>query len=212
MEGDLTGFAGVGLYCLQPRNCPMIMTAPRFDPSYSVEFDIGRGQIAVRGGGGRVLVPADALEALYSSAEPEVRRDFARRLGTEVGRRTAERLGDVSAAEIEVVLDHLGGDLALMGLGSLGLERWGEALVLTVTRSPFGARGDDFLCALLEGAIQRAFARDVGVVRLEREDQQVRLLVTSPSGRERVLGWLAAGTPWGEALTRLAARTGTRTA
>ena len=37
---------------------------------------------------------------------------------------------------MEDVLDHLGGELALLGLGSLGLERWGRALVLTVEGAP----------------------------------------------------------------------------
>lgn len=179
------------------------MATPRFDPSYSVEFDLGRGQIAVRGSSERVLIPADALAALCEGCEPEVRRDFARRVGTEAGRRAAERLGDPARAEIEAVLEHLGGDLALMGFGSLGLERWGRALVLTIAGSPFGAGGDELLAFVLEGALQRAFGRDVGVVRLVRDDARARFLVSSRAGSERVRDWLNSGTSWSEALTRL---------
>lgn len=176
--------------------------ATRFDPSYTVEFDLGRGQIAVRGSAERVLIPADALSALLAGSEGEARKDFARRLGTEAGRRTAERLGDTSRSEIEAVVEHLGGDLAVMGLGSLGLERWGKALVFTVTGSPLGAAGDDVLAAVLEGAMQRAFGRDVGAVRLARDDAHARFLVTSRAGAELVQGWLSSGSSWGDALAR----------
>ena len=179
------------------------MATPPFDPSYSVEFDLGRGQIAVRGSSERVLIPADALGALCEGCDPEVRRDFARRIGTEAGRRTAERLGDPSTAGIEAVVEQLGGDLALMGFGSLGLECWGRALVLTVSGSPFGAGGDELLAGALEGALQRAFGRDVGVVRLERDDGRVRFFISSRAGSERVRGWLSSGTSWSEALVRL---------
>jgi hypothetical protein len=179
------------------------MATPRFDPSYSVEFDLGRGQIAVRGSSERVLIPADALAALCEGCDPEVRRDFARRVGTEAGRRAAERLGDAARAEIETVVEQLGGELALMGLGSLGLERWGRALVLSVSGAPFGATGDELLAGVLEGALQRAFGRDVGAVRLVREDARARFLITSRAGSDRVRDWLNSGTPWSEALTRL---------
>lgn len=179
------------------------MATTRFDPSYSVEFDLGRGQIAVRGSSERVLIPADALAALCEGCEAEVRRDFARRVGTEAGRRAAERLGDPARAEIESVVEQLGGDLALMGFGSLALERWGRALVLSVSGSPFGAGGDELLAGVLEGALQRAFGRDVGAVRLVREDVRVRFLITSRAGSDRVRDWLSSGTPWSEALTRL---------
>jgi hypothetical protein len=184
------------------------MATPRFDPSHSVEFDLGRGQIAVRGGSERVLIPADALVALCEGSDPEVRRDFARRVGTEAGRRTAERLGDPARANIEAVVEHLGGDLALMGFGSLALERWGRALVLVVSGSPFGTAGDELLACVLEGALQRAFGRDVGAVRLIRDDARVRFLVSSRSGSARVREWLSAGVPWGEALAWLDAGRG----
>jgi hypothetical protein len=179
------------------------MATPRFDPSHSVEFDLSRGQIAVRGSSERVLIPADALVALCEGSDPEVRRDFARRVGTEAGRRAAERLGDPTRAELEAVVEHLGGDLALMGFGSLGLERWGKALVLTVSSSPFGAAGDELVACVLEGALQRAFGRDVGAVRLVRDDIRARFLISSRAGSERVRNWLSSGVPWSETLTRL---------
>jgi hypothetical protein len=155
-----------------------------------------------------VLIPADALIALCAGVDAESRKDFARRLGTEAGRRAALRLGDAMGAGIDGVVEHLGGDLALMGLGSLELERWGRALVLAISGSPFGQGGDELLAAVLEGAIQRAFARDVGVVRLARDDARARFLVTSRNGADDVRTWLESGTSWGEALARLDSRAG----
>lgn len=179
------------------------MAPPPFNPSHTVEFDLNRGQIALRDGGERVLVPADALLALCQSAGTEALVDFGRRLGTEAGRRAAERLGEARDASVEDVVNHLGGDLALLGLGSLGLERWGRALVLVVNHSPFGPTGDALVAAVLQGALQRAFGRDTGVVALERDDRRARFLVTSPRGAERVRAWLDEGTSWAEALAKL---------
>lgn len=181
---------------------PQTMATP-FDPSQSVAFDLNRGQIAVKGSGERLLVPADALLSLCLSVGSEELSDFGRRLGTEAGRRVAERLGEIEAATVETIVDHLGGDLALLGLGSLELERWGKALVFVIEDSPFGAQGDPVLAAVLSGALQRAFGRNAGVIRIDRDDQRARFLVTSPGGAERVRAWLSEGTTWGDALTRL---------
>jgi hypothetical protein len=184
------------------------MATPPFDPTAAVRFDLARGQIALPDSGQRVLIPADALLTLCDAVEPEARKDFARRLGTEAGRRAAERLSGSQSASAEAVVEHLGGDLALMGLGSLELERWGAALVLAVIGSPFGAAGDDLLAAALEGAIQRAFGRDVGVAKLARDDGRVRFLVTSRAGATRVQSTLESGRPWGDVLSELVTNSG----
>ena len=179
------------------------MAVPRFDPTASLEIDFGRGRIALRDGGERVLVPADALLSLCRGVGPDTLRDFGRRLGTDVGRRVAESLGEVGSASVESVVEHLGAELALTGLGELGVERWGRALVFTVSGSPLRAEGDELLACVLEGALQRGFGRDAGVVRLTRDDVRVRFLVASRGSVGRVRDWLGTGTPWGETLARL---------
>jgi hypothetical protein len=176
--------------------------ATRFNPSGSVSFDLARGRVDC--GGEHVLVPADALIDLCRAAGDEVVADFGRRIGTAVGRRVAERMGDSApSASMEDVLDHLGGELALLGLGSLGLERWGRALVLTVEGAPFGQQLDRLLGAVLEGAMQRAFGRGCSAVKLVRDDRQVRFLITNAASAHRVNEWLGAGVSYGDALTRL---------
>lgn len=175
--------------------------ATRFNPSGSVSFDLVRGRVDC--GGEQVLVPADALVDLCRAAGDEAVSDFGRRVGTAAGRRVAERLGDTSSASLEDVLDHLGGELALLGLGSLGLERWGRALVLTIDGGPFGQQLDHLLGAVLEGALQRAFARDVQAARLGRDDRQVRFLIASAASARRVTDWLSSGVSYADALARL---------
>ena len=177
------------------------MGTPRFDPTHSLEFNLDRGSVKLSGSLERVLLPADALTALLRGADVETRRDFARRLGTEAGRRVAERLD--SSATAEAVVEHLGGEVALMGLGSLGFERWGRVLVVTVQGSPLRGEGDELLAGVVEGAMQRAFGRSSTVVVLGRDDALVRLLVVSSTTAERVRGWLGSGVSWGDVLSRL---------
>jgi hypothetical protein len=181
--------------------------ATRFNPSGSVSFDLARGRVDC--GGDHVLVTADALVDLCRAAGDEAVADFGRRLGTAAGRRIADRLGnDASGASLEEVLDHLGGELALLGLGSLGLERWGRALVLTIDGGPFGQQLDRLLGAVLEGALQRAFGRDCHATKLMRDDRRVRFLIASPASASRVAGWLGSGVSYGDALTRLQGKAG----
>jgi hypothetical protein len=180
------------------------MMSPRFDPSYALEFDLGRGQIRMANAGERLVVPSDALLALCQGAPEEAVRDFGRRLGTEAGRALLGRLGDAGQASLEAVVEHLGGELALMGLGSLALERWGSALVLSFNHSPLGGAGDLLLGSVLEGAAQRTFGSDVVATKLVRDADHVRFLITGPEGADKASGWLSSGVAWGDVLTRLA--------
>jgi hypothetical protein len=180
------------------------MAELHFDPSRVVNFDLGRGRVALDGASYRVLVPTDLLVELCQSAGEEALNNFGRRLGTECGRRVAERLGDGAAeANVEIMLEHLGGEIALMGLGNLGVERWGKALVMTFEGSPVGSEGDALLAAILEGAIQRALGRDPNVVKLHRDDDVVRMLVASSPTATAVKQALSSGTSWGTVLAEL---------
>ena len=180
--------------------------SPHFDPSYALEFDFGRGQIRMANAGERVVVPCDALLALCQGASDDAVRDFGRRIGTEAGRVMNDRLGEAWQASLETVVEHLGGELALMGLGSLGLERWGQALVLSFTHSPLGAAGDLLLASVLEGAMQRSFGRDVVAIKLVRDADHVRFLVAGRDGAGKATDWLKQGVAWGDVLSRLATR------
>ena len=177
----------------------------RFDPSKAVTFDLNRGLVHLEGEPARILAPAAALVALADAAGPGATAVFAVTLGESMGRRVADRLeGDgVGAAPVDVVVDHLGGELALAGLGSLALERWGRAVVLVVDHSPLGAEGDALLEGVLAGAIAAAADRAALALRLGRDGVRARFLLGSAAGVAKVQAWLADGVPWGEALVRL---------
>jgi hypothetical protein len=177
------------------------MHTPRFDPSHSIEFNLARGLVKVEGASPRLVVPADAVAALIAAAGEDARKDFAHRIGSEAGRRASERLQH--DASMEAVVDHLGGEFALMGLGSFGIERWGRALVVTFSHAPFGPDGEELLAAVVEGALQRAFGRDPRVVPLHRDHPELKLLVVSRPVADRVRGWQASGASYTEVLARL---------
>jgi hypothetical protein len=188
------------------------MPDQRFDPSQAVTFDLSHGLVLVEGLAERVLAPAAALAALCKAGGPEACAAFGRAMGQDVGRRAGYRIARegegpiedaVRAASLERVTQHLGDEVALAGLGSLALERWGQALVLVVDRSPLGAEGDALVAAVLEGALAEATGRSPTVRPLARDGARARFLVSSTAAAERVAAWLAAGTSWGDALVRL---------
>lgn len=180
------------------------MSLAPFDPRDQIHFDLGRGRITLDSASARVTVPPEALVALCHQAGEEATRDFGHKMGTEVGRRLGGRLGDGGAdASLATVVDHLGGEIALLGLGSLSAERWGAVLVLKITESPFAASGDALLAAVIEGALQRAFSRDVRAVVGERDDGSLRLLLVSRPAAETIRGWIDSGTSLGDVLIKL---------
>ena len=90
----------------------------RFDPTRSIRYDLERGQLRDEEGTLRLNIPAALLLRLCESAGEAATRDFLSALGTDIGRRIQAALGqDLSAAPIESWAEHLGGQLALLGLG-----------------------------------------------------------------------------------------------
>ena len=177
-----------------------------FDPSKAVTFDLARGLVQQEGAPSGLIVPAESLAALARAAGPEASRAFGRGLGEAIGRRVAGHLAEadgVRAAGVGAVVEHLGGELAMTGLGSLGLERWGRALVLVIDQSPLGAGGDALLETVLAAALEAAVGERSSVIVLARDGVRVRFLVTGAAGAEKVRAWLNEGVSWGDALVRL---------
>jgi hypothetical protein len=178
----------------------------RFDPSQALTFDLAHGLVHLEGAPSRLLVPADGLLVLARAAGPAAVATFGRSLGDAMGRRVASRLAaaeGVRAATVEAVVEHLGGELALSGLGSLALERWGRALVMVVDQSPLGAEGDGLIEAVLAGALEAAAGREVRALLLGRDAVRARFMIGGSAGVEKVRAWLAEGVAWGDALVRL---------
>ncbi|HEX2732590.1 MAG TPA: hypothetical protein VHM70_13350 [Polyangiaceae bacterium] len=186
--------------------------AESFDMSGALRFDLARGRVTVAGIASRVVLPVEALSLLCREVEEPQLSSFGHGVGNEVGRRVAERLaGGMSNVSTEQMVEHLGGELALMGLGSLSVEFWGRALVLVVVDSPlvFGDGGqpsdggDRLLSSILEAALVRATSRQLSVVPLTRSDNTVRFVVCNQAAKTHVMEWLNEGCHYGEALARL---------
>lgn len=184
-----------------------------------VRFDLERGRVTLRDQSGvsderssRALIPVDALAALCRGVPPDAVVDFGRGIGTDLGRRLAERLaGQLPGASPQTILDVLGGEVALLGLGSLRLELWGRALVFALEESALlqASPGDTndpstrLLAAVIEGAVARGLGRDACVLPIARNRDELRLLICSRTAETRVRSWLADGCHYGEALARL---------
>lgn len=192
------------------------MAVARYRPDHDVTFDLAHGLVHMEGAPARVLVPADALGALCAAAGAEAVAAFGHAIGHAMGLRVAARLAAPAglegaapagsaarAASVEAMVDHLGAELSLAGLGSLGMERWGHALVVVVDHCPLGARGDRLLEAVVGEAVGSATARHVAAVFLARDEVRARLLLASATSATQVRAWLDAGVAWGEAITRL---------
>jgi hypothetical protein len=166
---------------------------PRFDPTRAIVYDLSRGQLHDDEGASRLNLPAHLLLRLCEHAGLEGTVEFARALGEDLGRRVASRLGaEASVAGIEAWTEHLGGQVALLGLGNLSVEQWGRALVLRVGGMPSGL--DRILESVLEGALQRGIGRQVSLIGFSRGDE-IEFLVLSPetSHKARTLAQSGAG-------------------
>jgi hypothetical protein len=186
------------------------MSQPPFDPTKAVLFDLAQGLVHIDDAPARVLVPADALLALAAAAGDDAARAFARAIGEPIGVRVARRLSEgqpsgegTRQSSVDTVVDHLGGELALLGLGSLSLERWGRAMLLVIDQSPLAKGGDLLLAGVLEAALGRATGKPVRCLALMREPARLRFLVAGEAAVSKVRGWLHDGVSWGEALARL---------
>jgi hypothetical protein len=185
-----------------------------FDMSGALRFDLERGRVTVGSDAPGVLLPVDALGAVCRHLDAGGVKDLGHGWGNELGRRVADRLSsDMPRVSTAQMVDHLGGELALAGLGSLSVEFWGHALILAVSDSPlrFGDRpaagkpdaGDRLLANILEGALIRTTGRAVRIATLARVDSIVRFVACSDAAREKIEALLAEGCHYGEALARL---------
>jgi len=180
-------------------------SAPSFDPSAAVRFDLDRGRILLSDDEPQLLVPASVLVSLATGAMGA--RDEGRVLGGTLLARIAARLqrsaegeaapsdtlSSVREASLETVVEWLGCELALTGLGSLAVERWGRALVLDFEPCALDARADELLEGLVEAALGNLSDDDLGAVVVDRSEQHARGLVVHASLCEAVAEMRASG-------------------
>ena len=177
------------------------MAVLSFDATSAVRFDVPRGRVAAGRDEERVLlIPATALDDIILSAAPGAVEAFGRGLGASIGRRAAARLGGAEGASIETFLNQLAGEAAIAGVGAIGIERWGRALVMVVEGSPLAGT---LLGPLVAAAIEAASGRRVWTALLSRDENAARLFVGSERGATRIREWVASGVPWAEAIAKL---------
>jgi hypothetical protein len=177
------------------------MSAPSFDSTHAVRFDLAEGAVRTGTNGDRVvLAEAPALAALLESAPAAVAEEFARSCGAAVGRRAAARLGPLDGATTEAFLTQLAGEAALAGLGALSLERWGRAMVVVVQGSPLPAAQ---VAPFVSAAFRAAAGRAVWCTLLLRDAGGARVLVSSELAVAKARDWIASGVAWSEVLGRL---------
>jgi hypothetical protein len=179
------------------------MDTSSFDPTRAVVFDLQRGQVSLQGRSPVLVLAAEALAQLCGRLDATALRQFGAVLGKQAGARIRERIGSSASATLETMVDQLGGELSLAGLGSLAIERWGQALVVRVEGCPLGAPGHELMSAYVEAALQAAVEREVTALVLERGPESFRLLLCGKAGSARVKSWLSAGGSWGDALAAL---------
>src|SRR5689334_11554679 len=114
------------------------MTEARgFDPGAYYAFDLARGAVHTRHGERVLLLSADTVGPLVSTAVRHGDLTSVRTLGKRMGEDAMRSLGgDVKTASPEAVVTHARGILALLGWGTLGMERWGRALVVALEGAP----------------------------------------------------------------------------
>lgn len=184
-----------------------------FDPAQALRIDLARGQLALSGldsgSASRMLVPLDSMIDLLSSCEPEAITAFGAAIGTDIGRRIQTRLGSaIGQASLELYLEHLGGEVALMGLGNLSLERWGYAVVLVLQGLKDATALELLVSSLLEAALQRSLSRDVSVVSFGRppsadSEPALKFALLGSHAKDEVEQALASGKSYGDVLTHL---------
>ena len=105
------------------------------------------------------------------------------------------------SAEVELVLSHLAGELAVAGVGSIHVERWGRAMIGVVVNP--AVRHDAFVGAVLAAALGAAAGRDVAAAPLGHEGGAARYFLGSPKTTPRVIALVAAGKSYAEILAIL---------
>src|SRR5262245_23941427 len=101
-------------------DCEARMSDPPFDPSKTVTFDLKHALVDWEGTPG-VVLPSDELLAVCVAAGAEATEKFGRGIGRWMGHRVVGRFGGgkaVRAASLSAIVDHLGGEWAIAGLGA----------------------------------------------------------------------------------------------
>ena len=179
------------------------MASSSFDPTGAVRFDLRSGSASDSRGERLVLVPSAALELLSEGALAKI----GEHIGRECGGRVAARLGGengVRSSDVETVISHLAGELAVAGIGAVHVERWGRALLVVVSNPSI--TDDAFVGAVLGAAMSAASGRGVAAAPLGRDSGgagEARYFLGTPGTAERVRGLVSQGKGYADIVAAL---------
>jgi hypothetical protein len=166
------------------------MTDTAFDPGGFYEFDLGRGTVRTQAGSRVVVLSDNVLAPLVSAAATQGDLTAVRRLGKQLGEQILGNVGgDVTVAPPARVLGHAAAVLGLFGWGRLGLERWGDALVATLTDMPVLDDAQLGVAALLGGIFTSLGGREVACVPVSG----AKFLLVDPGIADHVWNWAQEG-------------------
>lgn len=181
------------------------MAGPAFDPNGAVRFDLKNGAASDSKGGRLVLLPSAVLASLDAATLVHI----GDALGRACGARMAGRLGGdngVRQNNLEVVVTHLAGELAIAGVGAVHLERWGRAMI-AVVQNP-GVADDGFTGAVLAGALSAASGRDLAAAPLGKEGVRSRYFLGAAATAERARALVAQGKGFAEVVATIQSKEG----
>jgi hypothetical protein len=177
------------------------MTEPQFDPGGFYEFDLAQGKVRTSRGARVLLLSAEALGPLVGAAVAAGDLTPIRRLGKELGEHARASLeGSADGHPPEAVLGHAAAVVALFGWGRLGMERWGDALVVSLEDMPTIDEQRLGVAALLGGLFSALGGREVACV----PTGGARFLMVAPDVAEDVWGWTSSGADLPTIVGRLA--------
>ncbi len=156
--------------------------SPQFDPGGFYEFNVRGGAVKTRDGARVMVLTGEALGPLVQAAASSGDLKPIRTLGQNLATHAQASLGsDANGAAPEDVLAHASSVLALFGWGRLGLERWGQALALTLTDAPELDERRLATAALLGGLLSELSGHEVACVPVDD-----RFLVVAPTVADKI--------------------------
>jgi hypothetical protein len=182
------------------------MAQAPFDLSGALTFDLSSGRVNLEHAPAMILAPAESLAALCEAAGEDATRAFGSAMGASMGHRIAKRvaqapaqdaIGDVAA---DMFVGQLRSEFAIAGLGVIGIERWGRALLIVVDHT---VAPTTLVAAVLDTVFETTTGRKTSCLALMRSGSRSRWLVAGRAAAERVAAWLADGASWGEVLVKL---------
>ncbi len=99
----------------------------------------------------------------------------AHRLTPSGGSRSARDI--VRASDLTSLVDQLGGELAVLGLGNLRAECWGDVLLFVFDPCSLPQRGDELLVGVVEGAMSLATDERLKALVVDRSAELARIAV-----------------------------------